>query len=176
MVDLIKEGIDVTVRVGELADSRVIARRLAPRRLCAFASPAYLARRGTPRHPDELAQHDCVNFRYQSSGRTLRWPFRIGEHIVEITPTPGIIVDVGDAVIAVVAASGGIGVSATYMAARHVERGELVPILTDFAVDRFDVTALWPESRRDSPNVRAFISFLEETFPSPVPWDAYLPL
>jgi DNA-binding transcriptional LysR family regulator len=172
LVDLFEEGIDVAIRVGELADSRLLSRRLAPHRLCAFASPAYLKKRGTPRHPDELVKHDCVNFRYQSSGQALRWPFRMGERTVEITPKPGIIVDVSDAVAAVLAAGGGIGICATYAAAPYAARGELVPILASFAVERSTITALWPESRRSSPNVRAFLSFLEEVFPSPAPWDA----
>lgn len=170
-IDLVEEGIDVAIRVGDLADSRLISRHLAPHRVCAFASPAYLARRGIPRHPDELAQHDCVNFRYQSSGQTLRWPFQIGGQVMEIVPPVGIIVDVSDAVAAVLAAGGGIGISPTYIAAGYVERGELVPVLAEFAVDRTNITALWTESRRNNPGVRAFMTFLSEVFPSPTPWD-----
>ena len=89
ITDLIEEGIDVAVRVGHVADSRLISRRLAPHRLCAFASPAYLAKHGTPRHPEDLAAHECVNFRYQSSGQTLRWPFHVGERVLEILPDAG---------------------------------------------------------------------------------------
>ncbi|MBP2302463.1 LysR family transcriptional regulator [Azospirillum picis] len=172
--DIIEAGIDVAIRVGDLADSRLISRRLASQRLCAFASPDYLARRGVPQHPDELVNHDCVNFRYQSSGQALRWPFRIGDRVVEITPPTGIVIDVSDAVASTLAAGGGIGISPTYIAAPYVARGHLVPILTAFAVDRFTITALWPESRRGSPNVRAFLAFLDEVFPSPAPWDACL--
>jgi DNA-binding transcriptional LysR family regulator len=173
-VDIIKEGVDVAIRVGELDDSRLLSRRLAPHRLCAFAAPGYLGRRGTPRHPDELAGHDCVNFRFQSTGRALRWPFRIGGRDVEITPAAGITIDVGDAVMTVLAAGGGIGIAPPYIAAAYVARGELVPILTRFAVERSCITALWPESRRSGPNVKAFLSFLGEVFPSPPPWDQLL--
>jgi DNA-binding transcriptional LysR family regulator len=171
VVDLIEEGIDVVIRVGELADSRLIARRLAPNRLCAFASPAYLTKHGTPRHPDELVQHDCVNFRYQNSGQVLRWPFRVGERTLEIVPSAAITADVSGAVTAALASGGGIGVVPTFIAAPHVERGELVPVLAEFAVDRSAITALWPESRRGSPNVKAFVAFLSEIFPAPAPWD-----
>jgi DNA-binding transcriptional LysR family regulator len=170
-VNLIEEGIDVALRVGELGDSRLISRKLAPHRICAFASPSYLLERGTPTHPDELVKHDCVNFRYQSSGQTLRWPFQVGERLMEIVPDATVIVDVSDAVAGVMAAGGGIGMAATYLAAPYVERGLLVPVLNKFAVDRADVTALWPESRRGSPNVKAFVSFLTEIFPAPAPWD-----
>jgi DNA-binding transcriptional LysR family regulator len=169
--DLIEEGIDVALRVGAPGDSRLISRPLTPHRLCAFAAPSYLARRGTPHAIDDLLAHDCVNFRYQSSGQTLRWPFQVGERMVEMTPDAGIIIDATDGVLAAIVSGGGIGISPTYAAAHYVERGLLVPILPDLAVERFVVTAVWPESRRGSPNVKAFIEFLLEIFPSPAPWD-----
>lgn len=174
IVDIVEEGIDVAIRVGELAESSLRSRRLAPNRLCAYASPEYLARRGTPEHPDQLAGHDCVNVRFQSSGQPLRWPFRIGGRLVEITPEPRITVDVTDGVAAVLAAGGGIGLSPTYVAAPYVARGQLVPILTRFAAQRSAITVVWPESRRASPNVKAFLAFLAEVFPSPPPWDEFL--
>jgi len=62
----------VAIRIGDLADSSLISRGLTPTRVSAFASPAYLAARGTPRKPEDLKGHDCVNFRYQTSGQTLR--------------------------------------------------------------------------------------------------------
>ncbi len=170
-VDIVEEGIDVAIRVGEPGDSRLIARKLAPNRICCFASPQYLDRRGTPLRPEDLAQHDCVNFRYQSSGQSLRWPFRIGERVLEIVPPATIVVDSSDAVAAVLVAGGGIGMSPTYIAAPFLERGELVPVLKEFAFDRFDIIAFWPESRRGNPNVKAFVSFLIELCPSPSPWD-----
>jgi DNA-binding transcriptional LysR family regulator len=169
--DLIEEGIDVALRVGALGDSRLVSRSLTPHRLCAFAAPSYLAKRGMPRVIDDLLEHECVNFRYQSSGQSLRWPFLVGERIVEMTPDAGIIIDATDGVLAALVAGGGIGIAPTYAAAHYVERKLLVPILPELAVERFVVTAMWPESRRGSPNVKAFIEFLLEIFPSPAPWD-----
>ncbi|MHC8354535.1 LysR family transcriptional regulator [Pseudomonas sp. LB3P81] len=169
--DIIEQGIDVALRVGNLADSRLISRPLAPHRIGAFASPDYLARRGTPREPEDLMQHDCVNFRYQSSGQMLRWPYQAGERTAEITPDATIVVDVSDAVAAVLAAGGGVGISPNYVAAPYVKRGELIPVLPQFALDRATITALWPESRRGSPNVKVFVEFLLELFPSPTAWD-----
>jgi DNA-binding transcriptional LysR family regulator len=159
-VDLVEDGIDIAVRIGELADSRLLSRRLAPMRLGAYASPAYLAARGTPHHPDELADHDTVNLRYQNSGQLFRWPFRIGEREIEIVPESAIVVDASDAVIATIAAGGGIGMAASFAVAGHVVRGELVAVLAAHAVDRHALTLLWPESRRANPAVRAFVSAL----------------
>lgn len=164
MVDLIDDGIDLAVRIGELADSRLISRRLSPHRLCCYASPAYLALRGTPKHPDELEAHETVNLRYQSTGQVFRWPFRIGDREIEIVPSSGVIADASEAVVATIAAGAGIGMATTFMAAPWVTRGELAAVLSDFAVERHNITAVWPESRRTNPAVRAFLDHLFELF------------
>lgn len=176
IVDIIEQGIDIAVRIGDLADSRLLSRRLAPHRLCAFASPAYLAARGTPMHPAELEGHDTVNLRYQSTGQALRWPFRIGDRVIEIVPPSGVVVDVSDALVAILASGGGIGISATFIAAPYVARGELVPVLSEFAVERHNITALWPESRRTNPAVRAFLTRLQEVFQERMKAAAGLPV
>jgi DNA-binding transcriptional LysR family regulator len=163
-VDIIEQGIDVAVRIGELADSRLLSRRLAPHRICAFASPAYLAAHGVPAHPDELEGHDTVSLRYQSTGQLFRWPFRMGDRTIEIVPPSSVIVDASDALVTTLAAGGGIGMAAAFAVTSHVARGELVPVLSQFAVERDNITALWPESRRTNPAVRAFIIWLQELF------------
>lgn len=170
-IDLIEDGIDVALRVGNIGDSRLISRRLAPHRICAFAAPAYLARHGTPRTIPELMDHECVNFRYQSSGQLLRWPFNVNGRIVEITPPPGMVIDTTDGVMSTLIAGGGIGISPTYAVAAAVRRGELVPVLAEYAVEKFDLTAIWPESRRGNPNVKAFVSFITEVCRTPTNWD-----
>jgi DNA-binding transcriptional LysR family regulator len=164
MVDLIEEGIDLAVRIGELADSRLISRRLSPHRLCCYASPDYLALRGTPEHPDELEAHETVNLRYQNTGQVFRWPFRIGDRDIEIVPSSGVIADASEAVVATIAGGAGIGMATAFMAAPWVKRGELIAILSDFAVERHNITAVWPESRRTNPAVRAFVDHLIELF------------
>ncbi len=164
VVDIIEHRIDVAIRIGEIADTQLMSRRLAPCQLCAFASPDYLAARGTPMHPDELDGHDTVNLRYQSSGQTFRWPFQLGGRTLEIVPTAGIVADVSDAVVAMIAAGGGIGVTAGFLAAPYVARGELVPVLADYAAVRHNITALWPVNRGANPAVRAFLDWLQETF------------
>ncbi len=109
IVDLIAEGIDLAIRIGELEDSRLLSRRLSPHRLCCYASPEYLAEHGTPMHPDELVKHETVNMRYKSTGQLFRWPFRIGEREVEIVPASGIVIDASEGVMTATAAGAGIG-------------------------------------------------------------------
>lgn len=164
IVDMIEEGIDVAIRIGDLPDTRLLSRKLAAYRLCCFASPAYLVERGTPNHPDDLEGHETVNLRYQSTGQTFRWPFRIGDREIEIVPRSGVVADASDAVLTMLAAGGGIGIGASFMAAPYVRRGELVPVLSAFAVQRDNITAIWPESRRANPAVRAFLTMIHGRF------------
>jgi DNA-binding transcriptional LysR family regulator len=173
-VNLVDEGIDVAVRIGPLADSNLVSRGFGPIRLGTYASPAYLAARGTPQRPDDLADHDCVNLRYQTSGQALRWQFKVGNRKVDFTPDAAIVVDVSDVVVEVLAAGGGIGLAASWSAGPYVERGLLVPVLDEFSVEGSTITAVWPESRRANPNVKAFVSYLEEVFAAAAPWDAVI--
>ncbi|WP_341521469.1 substrate binding domain-containing protein [Pseudomonas sp. G.S.17] len=161
-VNLIEDGIDLAIRIGELADSSLLSRRLLSYTLCCYASPDYLARYGTPRHPDELVAHETVNLRYQSSGQALRWPFRISDKEVEILPSSPVIVDASEAVLAAMVAGAGIGMAASFMVASRLSRQELVPVLSEFAATRNNITAVWPESRRTNPAVRAFLELLIE--------------
>ncbi len=81
---------------------------------------------------------------------------------MEFLPSSGVVVDVGEAVLATPVAGGGIGIGATFIAAPYVKRGELVPVLADFAVERNTIAALWPASRHSNPAVRAFLDHLRE--------------
>lgn len=162
IVGMVEESIDLAVRIGDLADSSLLSRRLSPYRLSCYASPDYLARYGAPEHPDELVGHETINLRYQSTGQMFRWPFRIGEKEIEIVPSSPVIVDSSEAVIAAMTAGAGIGMAASFMAAPRVRRKELVPILPDFGVERHNIVALWPQSRSTNPAVRAFIDMLIE--------------
>lgn len=162
IVGMVEESIDLAVRIGDLADSSLLSRRLSPYRLSCYVSPDYLARYGVPEHPDDLVGYETINLRYQSTGQMFRWPFQIGEKEIEIVPSSAVIVDSSEAVIAAMTAGAGIGMAASFMAAPRVKRKELVPILPDFDVERHNIVALWPQSRRTNPAVRAFIDMLIE--------------
>jgi DNA-binding transcriptional LysR family regulator len=161
-VNLVEERIDVAIRLGHLPDSNLISRTLASVRLGAYASPGYLAARGTPQRPEEVANHDCVNFRFQNSGQLLSWAFTVGERKLELQPPASIVVDVSDAVVEMLAAGGGIGMTASWIAAPYVERGLLVPLLKQYWVTSTAIHAVWPESRRYNPAVKAFVAYLAE--------------
>ncbi|HSI48663.1 MAG TPA: LysR substrate-binding domain-containing protein [Ideonella sp.] len=161
-VNLVEERIDVAIRIGHLPDSNLISRTLAPVRLGAYASPAYLSERGIPQRPEEIADHDCVNFRYQNSGKLLSWAFAVGERAVELRPDAAIVVDVSDAVVELLAAGAGIGMAASWIAAPYVERHLLMPILEPYWVTSSAIHAVWPQSRQNNPAVKAFVAYLAE--------------
>ncbi|WP_342325520.1 LysR family transcriptional regulator [Kosakonia sp. BYX6] len=162
VVNIVEDNIDIAIRMGELADSSLISRRLPRYQIGCYASPDYLAAHGYPDHPEQLTDHKTVNLRYQNTGQRFRWPFRFGGREVEIVPSSGVIVDASEAVLAAVAAGAGIGMVASFMAESWVKRGDIIPVLSEFAVNRDNITVLWHESRRTNPAVRAFLDWLIE--------------
>ncbi|MEO3741278.1 LysR substrate-binding domain-containing protein [Kosakonia sp. WA-90] len=160
VISIVDENIDIAVRLGELADSTLLSRHLSPYHIGCYASPEYLARHPAPEHPNDLTGHKTVNLRYQNTGQVFRWPFRVGEQEIDIVPSSEIIVDVSEAVVAAVAAGAGIGMAASFAADSWVKNKKLVPLLTDFTVERHNISVLWHESRRANPAVRAFLDHL----------------
>lgn len=163
-VSLVDENIDIAIRLGELADSNLLLRRLPPYQIGCYASPDYLARGAPPLHPNDLSGHTTINLRYQNTGQLFRWPFRVGEREIDIVPSSTIIADTSEAVIAAIVAGAGIGMAANFMAASWVSDKKLVPLLCDFAVERHDMSAVWHESRRSNPAVRAFLDHMLSHF------------
>ena len=162
VADMAGDGVDLAIRIGSLPDSSLKARKLAPHRLCCYASPAYLREHGQPSTPDDLTHHRTLNLRYQSSGSVFRWPFAQSGGIIEITPRAAILADASEALVAIALAGGGIAMCADFMVARHVTRGDLMPVLSGYAVTRENVTALWPATRRHNPAVRVFLDWLTQ--------------
>jgi len=173
-VDPVQDGVDVALRIGELADTRLVSRRLAPHRVVVLAAPSYLARRGRPDRPEDLFAHDCIDFRFTTSGRLFRWPFIVDGKRVEIAPPGVMVADDGEALAALAEAGIGVAMIATYIAAPLVQAGRLVPLLTTFVAEQAPISVLYPESRRTSPAVRAFVAFISELIPPRPVWDDIL--
>lgn len=171
MTDLIEEGIDLAVRIGPIADSRLIASPLTPNVVSAYASPDYIEKRGVPGTLDDLPGHELVRVRYHNSGQIMKWHFRENDIITEVEPAAAITVNSPEAVLAIILNGGGIGMLPSFLATRHVTRGELVPVMPERWAVRHNITAFWAESRRGNPNVRAFSSFLKEVIPPCAPWN-----
>lgn len=165
-VDLIEEGYDLAVRVGALEDSSLIVRRLAAVDWHICASADYLEERGTPEHPSELHEHDCLLYRYLPTPGV--WKFAEPESLE--VPVEGSVKANNGTILTEVAASGrGIIMAPAFLVADAIRRGDLTCILTDWASRPGAVWALYPHRRHLSAKVRRFIDFLEEKF-SPPPW------
>jgi len=94
----------------------------------------------------------------------MRWSFAIGDRLLKLTPASGMTVDASEALVVALVAGAGIGMCAALAVGPHVARSELAPILSEFAIQRHNITALWPESRRTNPAVRAFLDILQQAF------------
>ncbi|MES2125821.1 MAG: LysR family transcriptional regulator [Pseudomonadota bacterium] len=173
LLDPIRHGFDLTIRVGGIPDSSALAmRRLAPCRGVLCASPAYLEQWGTPQEPDDLLAHRCLHFSHLTSGTG--WQFRrageqrtVAVHAA-FTSNNGLVLHQ--------AALRGLGIvyNTTFLAWRHLLDGALVPVLTDWELPLNDLCALYPAARKRSPKVGALIDFLVEQYQPVPPWDAAL--
>ena len=173
LVDLVEEGFDVGLRIGKLADSSLIARRLAPCRHVLCAAPAYLSSHPTPRVPEDLKAHSCLHYSYLSSGQT--WRFNGPDGVRKITVSGRLRINNGD--LLKVAATNGLGIALlpTFIVGDALRAGRLVPVLNEWK-PVFDsaIHAVYPASRNLSPKVRVFIDFLAERFGELPYWDRTL--
>lgn len=160
-VDLVDEGYDLAIRIGELADSSLIVRRLALSRLVPVASPAYLARHGTPLNPDHLKTHVCLAYRgrYGLSDWVFEGPDGIG---CTITPKGAMVANNGTALL--MAALGGLGIAniPAFMLGDALEGGLLLPLLPDWRQSPLPIQAVYAPNRHLSARVRLFIDFLAQ--------------
>jgi DNA-binding transcriptional LysR family regulator len=162
-VDLVEEGIDVALRVGELEDSSLIARLLMPCRFYACASPDYLKKHGTPRHPDELSEHNCLV--YSKSPRSDTWTFKDenGKDI-NIKAKGNLRSDAGSLLLGAALKGNGIFVGPTYMVANALDKGQLETVLDDYTSVTTGLYAVYPYSKLVSSKVRNFVDYLVEAW------------
>ena len=155
-VDLIEEGLDVSVRIGALPDSSLIAARVGSIRHITCASPAYLASRGRPSSPQELRNHDCISFTALSLVE--RWSFA-GPKPQRVNLHPRLTVNTAEAAIDAAVAGLGITRVLSYQAARPVADGSLRLILENFEPEEMPVNILHREDRLPQAKVESFIAF-----------------
>jgi DNA-binding transcriptional LysR family regulator len=172
-VDLLAEGFDLAVRIAELADSTLIARRLAPVRHVVCASPAYLAGRGTPRTPGELAGHDCLI--YANAPHPGLWAYTdSGGRQGSVQVRARLRANNGDCLRQAAEDGHGIVLEPSFIVYRSIEARKLRPILTEFQWPTIYVHAVYPRTRHLSRRVRAFVDFLAERFAGLPYWDRCL--
>lgn len=162
LVDVIGEGFDAVLRVGEPGDSRLSARRVGTFRRCLVASPEYLARAGVPQTPADLSQHQCLHYRFPSSGRLEVWPLHTdtGEAFTDI-PVSMVCNDV-DTRVCFVQRGRGIAYVPEHSVRQALKTGLLVPVLDNYMSSCGTFYLLWPSGRHVLPKLRAFIDFMSE--------------
>ena len=169
-VNLVEEGLDMTVRIGDLRDSTLLARRLGSARFVTCASPDYLQRHGAPLQPEDL--HNHVGLLYTNIPPAQAWQFRRDGKDTAVT-MPGIRVRAnnGDALAAMAVAGLGIVNLPSFIVSDKIVSGELTPILTDYRRAPVGIHAVFPPGRLLTRRVRLFADFLAERFGDLPAWD-----
>lgn len=162
-VDLVAEGFDLAIRLGQLPDSGLVARKVEDAALCLVAAPAYLRAAGTPQILDDLRHQACLPFVMPSTGRIAAWAFKDGHADIDWLPTSAI--QVSDDVLGVVSlARHGLGIAQSYDFIVHdlIERGELVELLPQLRGRTRPFSVVYAPHRRQPAAVRALIGVLTE--------------
>jgi DNA-binding transcriptional LysR family regulator len=164
LVDLIKEGVDCVLRVGELPNSGMVARRVAVLEEGTFASPAYLERYGEALSLDDLEKHRMVGFVSSATGQVLPLEFTVGGKVRHLTPRVALSVTAAETMVSAARLGLGLIQVPSYHVAGDLAAGKLVEVLKDYRPSPTPVSLLYPQARQLSPRVRVFIDWLIQEF------------
>ncbi|HEY0802294.1 MAG TPA: LysR family transcriptional regulator [Steroidobacteraceae bacterium] len=158
-VDLIEGGIDVALRMGDLADSTLTARKIGQSRRLVIGAPSYFEKHGEPKSPTELADHQAIVYNILGGGST--WVFRKGSEEIPATLKGRVRVNAAEGVREAVFANLGLSVSSEWMFAPELASGKVRPVLQDWQLPPIDLWAVFPTGRKASAKARAFAEFIE---------------
>jgi DNA-binding transcriptional LysR family regulator len=170
-IDPLEEGVDVTVRIGVLPDSSLIARRIAPARRVLAASPDYLKRHGVPREPADLAGHRALNFGHASGQQ--RWQLQHGTEVETVPIHACLCSNNGDVLRAAAVHGNGITLLPTFIVGPDIAAGRLSIILPDFPPVALGIYALYAPNRYLAAKTRVFVDFLSTRFGDRPQWDRF---
>lgn len=168
-IDLIEEGVDVSVRLGRLQDSSLIARRLTGAQFSIVGSLRYFAKFGRPKRPDDLADHNCLAFTYQDTRLAREWRFMQAGVETALTPRGTMSFSDGAAVCDAASAGYGLAQLQDYFVDTAVAEGTLVSVLDKFKPNVEPIWLVYPQTRHLTSKVRAFIDFMSAQFRPPRP-------
>jgi DNA-binding transcriptional LysR family regulator len=169
VVDIVNEGFDCAVRVGDLPDSSLISVRLADNRRQCVAAPSYLLRAGVPQHPADLARHECLTLSSNAS-QTRGWAFRVDGEVTHLRPHGRL--DCSDGQVLHDWCLKGLGIAwrSTWEVAAEISAGRLQPLLENYAAPPNGIFAVFTHARHLPLRVRLWIDFLKQTYGSPAYW------
>lgn len=156
-IDLVTEGVDLSLRMGALADSAAVARKLASGGRSVLATPGYIARAGEPRSPGELAEHQTVVYSQQSNV----WSFTRNGTVISVAVHGRVRLSAAEGIRAAVLADMGLTIASDWMFAAEIANGAVRRILTDWQLQPIDLWAVFPSGRMASAKARQFASFVE---------------
>jgi len=168
IVDIIGENVDISLRIGALNDSALVARKIValPRIVC--ASPSYLARHGRPAKPADLTDHSCLTLSRNPGSAT--WPFRVDGKLVQVQVNGPVSADSTAMLLGLAVQGAGILRLSEHVVAEAIQKGELEPVLQKVQdPEQYPLWALLPPGRNQAPKVKAFLDFLVDRLGS-IPW------
>ncbi len=170
VVDIVNEGYDCAVRVGDLPDSSLVSVRLADNRRLCVATPAYLKRAGTPKHPNDLARHECLTLSSDAS-QTRGWAFLVDGAVTHLRPSGRI--DCSDGQVLHDWCTAGLGLAwrSTWEVEHEIAKGQLVSVLDDFAAPPNGIFAVFPHAKHLPLRVRLWIDFLKHSYGNAGYWN-----
>lgn len=172
-IDPLEEGVDVTVRIGTLADSSLIARKLAPARRVLIASPGYIAQYGRPKTPGDLINHRCLAYG-QSTVNSLRWQLTRGEETITVPVASQLCSNNGEILRAAAIAGNGIAKLPTFIVGHDISEGRLEVLMPDYPPTELGIYALYAPNRYLAAKTRVLIDHLAERFGGTPEWDGFL--
>ncbi len=171
VVDLINEGFDCAVRVGDLPDSSLVSLRLADNRRLCVAAPSYLQQRGTPQHPDDLWQHECLALTPEAS-QSRGWAFRVDDQVQYLRPPGRLNCTDGQVLHEWCLAGLGLAWRSTWEVAADLRDGRLVSVLDDYAAPPNGIYAVFTSAKHLPLRVRLWVDFLKSTYGAADYWQA----
>lgn len=160
IVDLVEEGYDLAVRIARLANSSLVSRKLASTRMVLCASPGYLKKFGTPKHPSELTQHPILSYSLLATGD--QWDFEGPQGQISVAVKPIMRTNSGDTCIAAARKGKGVILQPSFMVNADLQNGTLVELMPSYHSIEFGIFAVYPTRQYVSPKVRAMIDFLSK--------------
>jgi LysR family transcriptional regulator for bpeEF and oprC len=170
VVDLVQEGVDAALRVGNLGDSSLVARRIGQLRGVTCASPEFIERFGEPRDPTELAPEHCLQMFKSGTNQVREWRFRKGDVEHSIMPAARLAFSDPESAVAAAVSGAGFVRSLDFTAEAQMASGLLKPVLADWNEGAYwPVSVVYPQHRQPTAKIRAFIDFVAGLFPQSVP-------
>ena len=176
-VDIAAAGFDAGVRIGDIVERDMVAVRLTPGfRWRVLGTPAYLARHGVPRRPEDLLQHQCIGYRFPTAETVYRWQFQNKGRPLSVDVADGIIVNDHLTMIALARADIGLVYTADLVAAADIEAKRLRPVLSAYCVSGPGLHLYFPMRSQQQPKLRAFIDFAKQVLRPLLPPNPALPV